>query len=273
MIKKGEKRMFFWKNKLYHIHINSFKASLQSCHEKINPNKSDIINNPKRINERKSERTFSFTPSSYQASMCLEASLSFSFFFLFLVNVFSIIFLFMNYTEDMISLQQQGKTMASYSYFVKGDRKEDDDICLQKNRVVESSFPILSIPKCRLYTQCIVKPWTGYDVTKESKRKPEEKTVYMTDYGNVYHKNRGCGYLVLSIKAVAADTVNEKRNESGECYLPCEFCKDEGFVTVVYITSYGNRYHLNYKCRGIKRSVKEIPFSEVKGASLCKKCG
>ena len=264
--------MFFWTKKLFHVNLLRFKASLQSCHKK-DPNKSDITNNPKRIKIRKSKRTFSFTPSAYQASMCLEASLSFSFFFLFLVNIFSIIFLFVAYTGDLTLLHQQGKAAAMYSYLTEGEGYCDDNICLQRSREMTSIFPLLSIPKCRLYTQCIVKPWIGYDVTKVREGKPEEKIVYMTDYGKVYHKNRGCSYLVLSIEAIAADSVKEKRNESGECYYPCEYCNGEGFVTVVYITSYGNRYHLTTKCRGLKRSVKSVHFSEVEGVDPCKKCG
>ena len=264
--------MFFWMNKIFHVHISSFKASLQSCHKKINPNKSDIENNPKRIKSTK--RTFSFTPSVYRASMCLESSLSFSFFLLFLVNIFSIIFLFMTYTEDLCMLHQQGKSAAMYSYLTAGEEGIfEEDICLQKNRVMTSPFPILPIPKCRLYTKCVVKPWTGYDIIREKEEKTQEAMVYMTDYGKVYHKSRSCSYLELSIEVAAVQNIGEKRNQLGECYYPCELCTNEGFMTVVYITSYGNRYHLTTTCQGIKRSINRVPFSEVKGVKPCERCG
>ena len=157
MNKKEEKRMFFWQFKYFLIHINRFKASLQqSCHTKKNPNKSDIRNNPKRIKIAK--RTFSFFPSYYQASMCLEASLSFSFFLFFLVNIFSIISLFMVYTKDLITLQQQGKKMAAYSYLVNSEmRSEKDIIRLQNTRNTKASFSLFAIPECRVYTQCVVR--------------------------------------------------------------------------------------------------------------------
>ena len=77
------------------------KASLRACHIQIDPNTSDSSNNPKRIKNSIFNRTLSLAPSEYRASMCLEASLSFSFFLLFFVNVLSIIFLFMTYTEDL----------------------------------------------------------------------------------------------------------------------------------------------------------------------------
>ena len=272
MNKKGEKRMFFWKMKFFLLHLNSFKASLQSCHKKINPNKCDNRNNPKRIKIRISKRTFSFSPSEYQASMCLEASLSFSFFLFFLVNVFSIIFLFKIYTTDMTNLQQQGKELAAYAYLTNGEL-EKEIIRLQHTRNVKSAFSLFPIPESTVYTQCVVKPWTGYDVTKDSEWIQEEEMVYITKYGDVYHRNRSCSYLELSIRPIDFNDLSEKRNESGEIYLPCLYCNSNHFVTIVYITDYGNKYHVTTECRGIKRTISRIPLSKITEESPCKKCG
>ena len=274
MNKKGEKRVFFWKMKIFLIHLNSFKASLQSCHKTINPNKSDIRNNPKRIKIRISKRTFSLSPSYYQASMCLEATLSFSFFLFFLISVFSIISLFRIYTADLINLHQQGKKIAAYSYVANDEISSENHIIrLQNTRSMDVSFPLFAIPECKIYTQCVVKPWTGYGVAKATEWKQEEDMVYITKYGNVYHRNRNCSYLALSIQPIGFQDINEKRNEEGEVYLPCEYCKSNGFVTVVYVTSYGNRYHISTRCQGIKRTVNRIPFSQIKEETPCKKCG
>lgn len=267
--------MFFWKKKDYFIYCfhKKIKASLRACHNQIDPNICDSPTNKKRIKKRISKRTFSFTPSEFQASMCLEASLSFSFFLLFMVNVFSIIFLFTTYTRDLSELQQQGKRAAAYAYVTEGTLGENEDICLEKNRVIKSPFALLSISNCRLHIKCVVKPWTGYNVADGKNRNEEDKIVYMTEYGSVYHKNRSCTHLSLSIQAIASDLVFTERNESGECYEPCEYCEDKGFVTVVFITSHGNRYHTTAKCRGLKRSVKTLRLSEVEGISPCQKCG
>ena len=266
--------MFFWKKNFYPIHINSFKASLQSCHKTYNPNKCDIRNNPKRIDKKISKRTFSFAPSEFRASMCLEASFSFSFFFLFMINIFSIIFLFMTYTQDLTMLQKQGKKVAAYSYGVKEIAENTDDIIrLEKQRHVNAPFILLSFSPCRIYTRCVIKPWTGYDVTGKFTRQEEETLVYMTEYGEVCHRSRSCGYLSLSIQAVAFSSVEEERNQEGERYFPCESCKSNDFVTVVFVTSYGNKYHMTSKCRNLKRTIKTIPLSQVEGINFCKKCG
>lgn len=267
--------MFFWKKKitLYIVSIKKLIASLRACHNQIDPNSCDSPTHKKRIKNRQTRRTFSFTPSYCQASMCLEASLSLSFFLLFMVNVFSIIFLFTTYTSDLSALQQQGKKAAAYAYVTEGIFGENKNISLQKNRVIKSPFPLLAAPVCRMHVKCVVKPWTGYDVTEGKNRTEEDRIVYMTEYGSVYHKNRSCTHLSLSIQAIASTMVSAERNESGECYSPCEYCGDEGIVTVVFVTTHGNRYHTTAKCRGLKRSVKTLRLSEVEGVNPCQKCG
>ena len=250
------------------------KASLRACHKLTDPNKSDIINNPKNIKNRASQRTFSLTPSEYQASMCLEATLSFSFFLIFFINILSIIFLFTTYTKDLAALQQQGKQAAAYAYITEGTLGCNEDLIrLYINEVVDSPFSILKTPQCKLRVQCVVKPWTGYDVVGGKYREEEDTIVYMTEYGSVYHKNRACTHLSLSIQAVASAVVPIIRNESGECYDMCEYCGENGMVTVVFITSYGNKYHTTTKCQGLKRTVRAIPLSKVKGVNPCQKCG
>lgn len=276
MNKKEWERMFFWRTRVFlkNSYNMILKASLRACHKQFDPNKCDIFDNPIRIKKKRSKRTFSPALSYQKASMCLEATLSFSFFMLFFVNLFSVIVMFMVYTGELAILQQQGKKIAAYAYVTEGmlDTREEN-IILQKIKKVESIFPMFSIRNCRLQIKCVVKPWTGYDVTKGKDREEEEQIVYMTEYGSVYHKNRSCTHLSLSIQAVSSLEVKSKRNESGGCYYPCEYCDEEGIFTVFFITFYGDRYHTTTKCRGLKRSVRSLPISEVEGVKACSKCG
>ena len=67
--------------------------------------------------------------------------------------------------------------------------------------------------------------------------------------------------------------VGERVNEAEKHYTSCEYCGDLGFVTVVYITNYGDRYHTTIKCRGLRRYVRSVSLSQVKGIKPCSKCG
>ena len=265
--------MFFGGNKNKQIKISK-KASLQACHIQIDPNSSDSELNPKRNIKHKFQRTFSLTPSKYKASMCVEAAFSFSFFLLFLVNVFSVILWFRDYSENTYTLWQKGKQMASYLYITEGLTGGNDELIrLQKTEKMESPFSVLPIPDGKIVSACVIKPWTGYDVTQGKNRREEDSIVYMTQYGSVYHKDRGCTHLSLSIQGVAAKEVGEKVNEDEKHYTSCEYCGDLGFVTVVYITNYGDRYHTTIKCRGLRRYVKSVSLSEIDGIKPCSKCG
>ena len=72
---------------------------------------------------------------------------------------------------------------------------------------------------------------------------------------------------------MAVTEVGKKLNEDEKHYTSCEYCKDSGFVTVVYITNYGDRYHTTIKCRGLRRYVKSVLLSEIEGVQPCSKCG
>ena len=267
--------MFFGRTTrlLYYKKYNK-KTSLQACHEQLNPNSSDSELNPNTNKEIKLQRTFSLTPFRYNASMCVEASISFSLFLFFLTNVFSLILLFRTYSHDMTDLQQEGKQLASLAYVTEGLYGSNDQLIrLNKNRNIESMYSIMAVPNARLRAGCVVKPWTGYDVVGGKNRSEEDILVYMTKNGSVYHKDRGCTHLSLSIQGMDFAGLEFISNKEGNSYTPCEYCGDYGFVTLVYITNYGDRYHTTIKCRGLRRYVRSLPLSQVNGVPACQKCG
>lgn len=267
--KKGGKRVFFWKQTVTNIYCR--KTSLQASRNQIYPNMKVRLLNPKL---KKSKRTLSFPPSEWKASICIEASLSFSFFLFFVINIFSIILAFVSYTKDLSLLQQRGKEIAEYAYMT-GDIWEDNEdlIVLRTGRKIHSPFSIISVPEYNLVSKCVVKPWVGYDVVKGKNRSEEVTLVYVTEYGTVYHREQSCTHLSLSLQITSRATVRQEKNQSGEYYLPCEYCGENSYVSAVYVTSYGNKYHTSTNCRGLKRTIRSVPLSEVKGKKACEKCG
>jgi hypothetical protein len=230
--------------------------------------------NPEKFPLKNKKRTFCFTPSEVgdkwaAGSMCVEAAASFSLFLVFMANVFSLIFLFGVYADDMTALQQKGKEMAAYSSWTGVEA--DGLITLKDVSSVSSPLPLLAAPLCRIYSQCVVKPWTGYCATVDLGS--DEEMVYVTEYGQVYHKNRSCSHLALSLRVCAYNQISEERNQSGAKYYPCEYCGKNGFVTVVYLTGQGNRYHTSLYCKGLKRTLRYLPLSQVGSLPACKTCG
>lgn len=94
----------------------------------------------------------------------------------------------------------------------------------------------------------------------------------MTETGTVYHKDRSCTYLKLSIRKVSYSVTGKLRNRYGEKYYACSCCRS-GVGATVYITDTGNRYHADRSCSGLKRTIHKIKESEVSHLPSCSKCG
>lgn len=111
--------------------------------------------------------------------------------------------------------------------------------------------------------------WTGDREDGE-----EEDYVYVTETGTVYHRNRKCSYLDLTIQSVDSTNLAGLRNKNGQKYYACSECVAENSIpTLVYITDYGNCYHSSLSCSALKRTIYLIPLSEVGDKRPCSKCG
>lgn len=120
--------------------------------------------------------------------------------------------------------------------------------------------------------------WTGYDVEGNvSDFTLEDPMVYITETGTVYHTNRNCTHLNLTVDSVNGLELETIRNGSGGKYYLCEICAGKKYNgmnagNVFYITKEGNRYHSMITCSGLKRTVYTVPLSEVGGRGSCVKC-
>ena len=124
--------------------------------------------------------------------------------------------------------------------------------------------------------------WSGLGESIKVKEDVESETtmetlVYMTEQGKVYHIKRNCTYLEPKVNALSYGLLAEKRNSSGGKYYACDFCAEKTACTeeqIIYITSYGNRFHVSAVCSAIKRNIRTLSKEEAEQKySVCKKCG
>ncbi len=123
----------------------------------------------------------------------------------------------------------------------------------------------LSIPMARKSAVCL---WKG----KSLKENQDSQKVYMTEEGTVFHNSLQCSSLKLSIKSIEKSAISFQRNEKGGKYYPCRFCL-KGDTAQYYITEDGDRYHGTLSCSRLKRTIRTLLRSQVKGIPECKKCG
>ncbi|HPU62766.1 MAG TPA: hypothetical protein PK304_01285 [Mobilitalea sp.] len=161
-----------------------------------------------------------------------------------------------------------------YSRILQGN--EDIDIVASyKVRIPIRFFGLLEkdvIQRVKLRGWSGIKISPLYSVVEEDDQS-KEKFVYVTESGSVYHLDLNCSHIKLSVKSINGVPTWQRNNNGGK-YYPCESCiKGEHSKTgTYYITDYGDRYHLNKDCSRIKRTIRQVPLSEVEQLALCKRC-
>lgn len=117
--------------------------------------------------------------------------------------------------------------------------------------------------------KCLSHVWCGYGHGFF----PEGEYVYITDDGDVYHCDRNCSHIRLTIKEVAPGDIASLRNDSGSRYRPCEICHAHLSDGRLYVTSEGDRYHNSITCSALKRTVRAVRIEEAGDRRPCSRCG
>ena len=113
--------------------------------------------------------------------------------------------------------------------------------------------------------------WNGYAVSGQAQT---GVTVYIAENGQVYHSDRSCTHLRLSIQKIRAENLDSVRNNYGKRYGACERCVRGRKVEIIYITGEGDKYHYNRDCPGLKRTVSPMLKSDAeKRYRPCSRCG
>ncbi len=151
---------------------------------------------------------------------------------------------------------------------------DDDTIDLIATWRIKPLFACFGIEGSTVQSRARIKAFTGFDNTRHNgNEETEEEIVYITESGTVYHRDRGCRHLNISVRETSEEAVKNERNESGAKYYPCEFCGGHSGSGKLYITDDGDRYHTSLSCPGLKRGIRAVPISEVGGRPPCKRCG
>lgn len=255
------------------------------------------------ISQNLVERTSSFTS---KGSMTIEAALAVPFFFFGVICLVCLLEIICIQTTMKSALREVGREMAKEAYLnpmifpdkmereiaeIIGEERLEHSIVAggskgldcKKSRIFHGTsimelsvrykmkIPVLMfrIPMIEREETIRVKGWTGY--AEGGFGNHGEDMVYITDTGIVYHKDKNCTYLDLSVRMVDKDDIAHLRNAGGGKYYPCERCSWTKQKNV-YITNTGTRYHNSVTCSGLKRGVYAVPISEVYGRGGCSRC-
>ena len=129
-------------------------------------------------------------------------------------------------------------------------------------------FGLFRIPVTR---QCVMHIWCGYKEGFFGDGNSEY--VYITDGSEVYHCNRECTHIRLTVTKISSGEIDRLRNNGGGKYHSCEICHSKKDDANIYITPEGNRYHNTIMCSGLKRTVRAIRVEQIGDRRPCSRCG
>ena len=159
------------------------------------------------------------------------------------------------------------------SYLDSSILQQGDIIDLTASYAVSPFIGIAGFRPAAFYSRYYGRAWTGYDVEGKNGEETQVEYVYVAENAQVYHLERSCSHIQLSIREIDLEETEKIRNEYREKYTPCEICVEVGAGSV-YITPTGNRYHQRLECSGLKRTIMTMPRPEAeKHYRMCSRCG
>ena len=220
--------------------------------------------------------------------MTLEASL--------IVPIFLIVLLMLTSAGEILMIHQQishgaceaAKRAAVNEYRIRQKKKSGSDLSgsagaaaacrltltskgeyiVSVRYYIRKTMPFLSIHTASYEQSVRQKSMTGYVPDGDELKKGY---VYITPHEAVYHKNLSCTHLSLDISV--DEDVEKYRNKRTQ-YKPCDKCTkhEKGDFSCVYIAKEGESYHTDLGCSGLKRTVKQVDLSTLKGMRPCTRC-
>lgn len=164
------------------------------------------------------------------------------------------------YVEEYVDYGKLGISL------LKSDFSEDS-IYLRAEYSMKMPVSFFEIGKIYLWQQNTFRKWTGDGSNQE------ENIVYVTPNGEVYHNSLNCQSIKISVKQTTYSSIAGLRGANGQKYYECSRCVSQIYESDrVYYTDYGTLYHADISCSAIKRTVTQIPLSEVGNRRKCSFC-
>lgn len=134
---------------------------------------------------------------------------------------------------------------------------------------MSSRIPIPGFREFRMANRYYGHLWNGYEIPGAEET---EQYVYITKGTEVYHTDRECTHIRLSVRPVAEADIPDG-------YLACTKCigqwgEDHNGTedSVYYVCTEGERYHRRRDCPGIRRNIYRIRREEAEGYRECARC-
>lgn len=256
---------------------------------------NSLVGNLQQISLKKVKKSLGiFLKIKTKASFLVETALAFPF-FLCLISILIFLLLQLNTQREIKIELMRSVRNATYFYekeslntgfmmgktYLKSKEKQITSLkieaLMQEETVgmflsyqMEVPYQLFSAQLDTFSQQYSLRKWMG----EQDEAVQNQNIVFITKESEVYHESKTCTYLNPSIRCVELDQIEKMRNQGGEKYRPCRYCRQHGKQqNQCFITEDGNRYHTDQNCSRLKRTIFEILRSEIGERRPCSKCG
>ncbi len=153
-------------------------------------------------------------------------------------------------------------------------RNHRDQITIGFSYKVACPFPVPGFQEFYMQNQFCGHIWTGYTIPGTDTGEGLD-TIFLTNNAEVYHCKQECTHLQLKVSRMTLEEALQSRNEDGRKYVLCGRCGQKDYGGQVYVTKYGDNYHYQAECPGLKRTVYSATRAEAEGLGIkaCSRCG
>lgn len=198
-----------------------------------------------------------------KGSLTVEAALLMPFVLMILLAFFSFFIQYAFAAELQIKAAAEAKKIG----IVMSDcEDEQSEITVYRSGKAEYVWIMPFWHEKKITERAVCRAWIGF-----TELSCKEANVYITPNGEVYHLYRDCTHLDLSIRQVTYEKAMTSKNIYGQKYRACELCAEDK-AGIVYVTSEGDCYHSMRSCGGLKRTIRQVPISDVLGRNCCVRC-
>ena len=179
-------------------------------------------------------------------------------------------------TSQVINTAPDKDAVRYASFLNSSYLKEDNLIKLVLSYQPKPKYSVIPLPLTFFVQKAVVRGWTGKNgrsgrAAKEKGNNDNNRTVYVTEHGSVYHTNPDCSHLKVTVIPVSKQQLKIARNTSGSKYKKCPYCGNQSTGNY-YVDPYGTCYHTSVNCSALKRTVHERDLDECGHMHECKDC-
>lgn len=156
--------------------------------------------------------------------------------------------------------------------------KENEDIIISAVYRIKIPVPFFQTGSFGMIQKIKTRGFVGEKIMSQESADNQNNAdvkdkAYITISGTVYHKDRNCSHIDLTVKEINIINIESYRNSSGGKYKKCHICSsDNSGNSYVYIARSGDRFHFSLGCSGLKRTVLCVEMAEVINRRPCSRC-